>query len=402
MYSDGEGSGGYQNIKDSLHSRETKSSAAAELLALAEHRELIKMGGLPEDQKERREAGRVNRETYVVGDIHANINVLRAQLMLCGAIDENDNWIGKNRVVVLDGDLIDRGDHSLACLDLVENLQKKAEAGGGKLVYLIGNHEMMWMQSNLEGLAVKGNGSFEGEDIKEKIAHLRSEKKCKTKEAQKLVVEQISRRLIRLAKAGRLRPAYDVAGWLIVHGHVSEELKNKILLEAADENAKPLTDNQPAGTFLADGLNQSFREACESDLDLGNENDIFSWLENHTRLFWERLPASPIDQVSPPANHTNQIIAHTIQNEITEPIIEGDSIQIGVDINAGSGLNGLGVLRIFPDAQKYAIIEAVEIPPGAPLYHWEHAHGVDLAEAPVDLAEAEEVIVDADEFVDHK
>lgn len=78
-----------------------------------------------------------------IGDVHGDLRALRAALRLAGAVDGDDRWIGKDLTVVQTGDQIDRGDQDREVLDVLEKLQGEAQAAGGSLVVLNGNHELM-------------------------------------------------------------------------------------------------------------------------------------------------------------------------------------------------------------------------------------------------------------------
>jgi hypothetical protein len=78
-----------------------------------------------------------------IGDVHGDLRALRATLRLAGAIDSEDEWIGKGLTVVQTGDQVDRGDQDREVLDVLEKLEQAAKAKGGALVVLNGNHELM-------------------------------------------------------------------------------------------------------------------------------------------------------------------------------------------------------------------------------------------------------------------
>jgi len=78
-----------------------------------------------------------------IGDLHGDLGGTRAALRAAGAIDEGDRWIGGALVVVQTGDVLDRGDDEQAILDLLARLDGEARAGGGALIQLLGNHELM-------------------------------------------------------------------------------------------------------------------------------------------------------------------------------------------------------------------------------------------------------------------
>jgi hypothetical protein len=78
-----------------------------------------------------------------IGDLHGDAGATRRALRLAGAIDAADRWIGEQLVVVQTGDQVDRGDDDLEIERLLERLEAQAQKGGGRLVVLNGNHELM-------------------------------------------------------------------------------------------------------------------------------------------------------------------------------------------------------------------------------------------------------------------
>jgi hypothetical protein len=78
-----------------------------------------------------------------IGDVHGDLKALRAALLLAGAINSEDDWIGKDLTVVQTGDQVDRGDQDREVLDVLEKLEGAAKAAGSALHVLNGNHELM-------------------------------------------------------------------------------------------------------------------------------------------------------------------------------------------------------------------------------------------------------------------
>jgi len=64
-------------------------------------------------------------------------------LRLAGVIDDTDHWIGGDTVVVQVGDQLDRGDDEREILLYLEELAVEAQAVGGGVYPLLGNHETM-------------------------------------------------------------------------------------------------------------------------------------------------------------------------------------------------------------------------------------------------------------------
>ena len=58
-------------------------------------------------------------------------------------IDKNANWVYGNGHLVLNGDFIDRGNQASQVLWLIYHLENQAEKNGGKVHYILGNHEIM-------------------------------------------------------------------------------------------------------------------------------------------------------------------------------------------------------------------------------------------------------------------
>jgi hypothetical protein len=93
-------------------------------------------------------------ETPVIvslSDVHGYLDAARNALTAVGETDEYPpvvtvdaegrlHWAGNDYVLVLNGDLLDRGDRNRACLRLIERLA--GEAPSGRVRYHLGNHEM--------------------------------------------------------------------------------------------------------------------------------------------------------------------------------------------------------------------------------------------------------------------
>jgi hypothetical protein len=78
-----------------------------------------------------------------VGDLHGDADAARRVLQDAGLIDAKDVWIGGDAVLVQTGDTTDRGPDSRGVLALLRDLAPRAEAAGGRVVALLGNHESM-------------------------------------------------------------------------------------------------------------------------------------------------------------------------------------------------------------------------------------------------------------------
>lgn len=107
--------------------------------------------------------GSANRGRVVaIGDLHADIGVTRRVFRLAGATDAHDAWIGGPLTVVQLGDLIGRSDDERQVLDFIFDIRRKAEAGGGKVHVLIGNHEVFGGRVDNQAVGPNPFPAFEG------------------------------------------------------------------------------------------------------------------------------------------------------------------------------------------------------------------------------------------------
>lgn len=79
-----------------------------------------------------------------------------------GLTDSAGHWTGSARRLVQVGDLIDRGPDPLGTLDLMMRLQAEAQAAGGEVVCLLGNHELMALQAAEGDHAVRIQWTYNG------------------------------------------------------------------------------------------------------------------------------------------------------------------------------------------------------------------------------------------------
>lgn len=83
-----------------------------------------------------------------ISDIHGQVDIFKALLRNNGVIDNSLNWSWGKGHLVITGDIFDRGDTVTEALWLVFKLEQQAKAAGGKLHYLLGNHEYMVLRGD--------------------------------------------------------------------------------------------------------------------------------------------------------------------------------------------------------------------------------------------------------------
>ncbi|HEX2670949.1 MAG TPA: metallophosphoesterase [Polyangiaceae bacterium] len=141
-----------RSISDAGSERAAKASAPAPVAA-------VKVEPLAPDPSFQLPA--VER-IVAIGDLHGDMNALRAALRLGGAIDDGAKWIGKDLVVVQTGDQLDRGDDEPQIIELLTRLESEARAAGGAVHVLNGNHEVMNVQADFRYVTPDGFHDFSG------------------------------------------------------------------------------------------------------------------------------------------------------------------------------------------------------------------------------------------------
>ena len=180
-----------------------------------------------------------------IGDLHGDVSALRAALRLGGAIDETGKWIGKNLVVVQTGDQLDRGDDEPQIMDLFARLRSEAQAAGGAVHVLNGNHEVMNVQADFRYVTADGFHDFSGghpDPLHERLSQsVAPEQRGRT--AAFLPGGEVARRL-------STQPiAIQIGGNVFVHGGVLEQhLRyglSRIIQETSAWMAGPPTEAAP-------------------------------------------------------------------------------------------------------------------------------------------------------------
>lgn len=86
-------------------------------------------------------------DIYVLSDVHGGAERMVALLTSAGLITPSPDaeggygWSGGHKVLVCVGDVIDKGDQSLAAIDVLRALETSAAAAGGHVIVTLGNHE---------------------------------------------------------------------------------------------------------------------------------------------------------------------------------------------------------------------------------------------------------------------
>ena len=85
----------------------------------------------------------------IFADVHGAYTELLGLLHETGIVDGQDHWAAGHTHLVSLGDLLDRGADSRKVMDLLMRLQGEAQAAGGQLHVVLGNHEAMNLLGDL-------------------------------------------------------------------------------------------------------------------------------------------------------------------------------------------------------------------------------------------------------------
>lgn len=79
-------------------------------------------------------------DIYAISDPHGGAKELAA-ILTANHLIKGTTWTGGSAILVVAGDLIDKGPDSLGVIDLLRTLEPAAKAKGGRIIVTIGNHE---------------------------------------------------------------------------------------------------------------------------------------------------------------------------------------------------------------------------------------------------------------------
>ncbi|MBD3288314.1 hypothetical protein GF337_05880, partial [candidate division KSB1 bacterium] len=86
---------------------------------------------------------------FVVGDVHGRYDRLTALLQNAKVIDSNLKWQAGTSHFVFLGDIFDRGHDVIKTLWFIYQMEMDAEKKGGRVHFLLGNHELLVLQNDL-------------------------------------------------------------------------------------------------------------------------------------------------------------------------------------------------------------------------------------------------------------
>ena len=89
------------------------------------------------------------KKLVAVSDPHGQYDTLKSLLSRHGVIDADGNWALGDGQLMMTGDVVDRGHQVTEIFWLLYALEQQANAAGGRLHFLLGNHEYMVLRDDL-------------------------------------------------------------------------------------------------------------------------------------------------------------------------------------------------------------------------------------------------------------
>ena len=105
-------------------------------------------------------AARADGRVVAIGDVHGSDDGFLAMLQAAGLVDQAGHWSGGTATLVQTGDVTDRGAGVKRVLDLVRALVEEAPKAGGRVVPVLGNHEVMNLLGELRDVTPAICASF--------------------------------------------------------------------------------------------------------------------------------------------------------------------------------------------------------------------------------------------------
>jgi len=99
-----------------------------------------------------------------IGDIHGADAAFVSILEKAKLINAKQEWIADNTIFVQTGDVLDRGPDSRKAMNLLMNLEEQALQKNGKVIALVGNHEVMNIIGDLRYVSAQEYASYSDSD----------------------------------------------------------------------------------------------------------------------------------------------------------------------------------------------------------------------------------------------
>jgi len=260
----------------------------------------------------------------VIGDIHADYEILLAVLKKAQIINEKLEWIGGKTYLVMIGDLVDgkaridnwNGDSDLKVIHFLGKLLKQSKRKGGDVIILLGNHEFMNIRGYSGSNGIKQMGG----------------------ELNRLKYFNSQFRLF----AMKCFLAVNIGGWIFCHAGIVPEISKKYTIPKLNAMLQKFLSNQmniqeDSNFFNIISGDNGILTTREFGTDNINCKRLFATLEN--------------------LNANYMVVGHTVQNKVNQ-VCNKKLWRVDVGLSRAFGNNNrknLGFLVIYDFGKKMKI-----------------------------------------------
>ena len=251
-----------------------------------------------------------------ISDIEGNFNGFSSFLQNNNIVDSNYNWTFGNGHLVLVGDFVDRENNVAQVLWLIYKLEKQASENGGKVHFILGNHEIMNFQ---------GNGGYNQEKyikVAQEISQMNEWEKA---------IQFMYSNETEIGNWMRTKNVIEKIGnYIFVHAGLNPEILNykidlnqinKITRENWDEDFYRNPGNNSTANFL-----------------IGRKSPIWYRGLVTEYKYYEKIKESELDKILEYYNAKKIVIGHTVVKDISTDF-NGKVIRIdlkhGTEKNSG-------------------------------------------------------------------
>ena len=263
-----------------------------------------------------------------VSDIHGEYEAFVDFLQKAGVVNSDRHWSYGNGHLVVNGDIVDRGDGVTESLWLVYRLEQEAKRAGGRVHFTLGNHEKMILRGDNRYINEK---YIEGTAKKSRILH------------QDLFGQdtELGRWLRTKHTMIRLN---DI---LFVHGGISPELlKRGWDIETVNSKVREYLNWSTTQTAFAE----------EPRFLFGKEGPL--WYRGFFKpedSSWQQLSEAEVNAVLRFYDVSAIVVGHTL-NDRVDSYYGGNVYGVGVEVEGAGTLQGL----LWEDGHFYRITTAGE------------------------------------------
>jgi len=264
---------------------------------------------VPEDTVEMPE------KLLAVSDIEGNLDHLLQFLQFHNVIDSNYDWAWDTNHLVFDGDSVDRGDQVTELLWFIRKLQQQSITKGGRVHFVLGNHDVMIMADDI------------------RYTH------AKYKTVSELIAipyhEMFGSKSVLGMWLRNQNSIIQIGPYIFVHAGYSPELL-KLNLTHTEINSRIRSSIGPPAW--------PDRESLESSLAWHSKGPLWyrGYFDKHAEKYGPRPTDEELQNILEQHRSKAIIVGHTVTEKIA--YLDGDKRLIGIDVHWDTPGQGQGLL----------------------------------------------------------